>query len=234
MAKAFTSWTVLPHDPIEKVGDNLWRVSGRMPDGKTQRQMVLARMRDGRVVVHNAIALEDAEMRALEAWGEPAVLFVPNGFHRQDAAIWKQRYPKATVVAPAGSRKRVERVVPVDAVTEAAPGDDTVRLVPVAGVPIEGVLEVRTGDDLTLVFCDAILNMRTLGPPIGWMLAPTGRVSVPRVMRWLAVKDRRAFCAQLGELAARPGLRRLMFGHGAPVEQEPAREIRNVIAQLEP
>ena len=27
MAKAFTEWTVLPHDPIDKLAHNLWRLS---------------------------------------------------------------------------------------------------------------------------------------------------------------------------------------------------------------
>ena len=87
--KVFTEWTVLEHRPIEKVANNLWRVSGLM--GSVQRQMTLARMRDGRVVVNNAIALDAASMAELEAWGEPSVLVVPNGFHRQDAALWTQR-----------------------------------------------------------------------------------------------------------------------------------------------
>ena len=56
MPKVFTEWTVLPHRPIEKLSDNLWRVSGKM--GNVRRQMVLAKLRDGRVVVDNAIALD--------------------------------------------------------------------------------------------------------------------------------------------------------------------------------
>jgi hypothetical protein len=53
--------------------------------------MVLARMRDGRVVVDNAIALDDASMRELEAWGEPSVLIIPNRYHRQDARIYARQ-----------------------------------------------------------------------------------------------------------------------------------------------
>src|SRR5690349_16687696 len=123
MAKCFTEWTVLPHEPIEKIADNLWRVVGFMNDGKVQRQMVLGRMADGRIIVHNGIALEEPQMKEIEAWGKPSVLFVPNAFHRQDAFIWKQRYPEITVVAPAAARKGVSKIVKVDAITEEAPGD---------------------------------------------------------------------------------------------------------------
>lgn len=233
MAKCFTSWTVLPHEPIEKLAENLWRVTGTLNDGKLQRQMVLGRMADGRVVVHNAIALDDASMQALEAWGRPSVLFVPNGFHRQDAAIWKQRYPALQVVAPAGARKRVDKIVKVDAITEDAPHDATVRLHLLAGCPGESLLEVRSGDDVSLVFTDAILNMPRRGGLPGFFLSPTGQVSAPRVARWMLIKDKAAFTVQLDQLAAMSGLRRVMFAHGAPaVGAEAAAGLRAVSAQL--
>jgi hypothetical protein len=232
MPKTFTTWTVMPHDPIEKLADNLWRVSGALNGGKVQRQMVLARMNDGRVIVHNAIALAEPEMRELEAWGKPSVLFVPNAYHRQDAAIWKQRYPQMMVAAPVGARKRVAQVVPVDATVEETPGDDKVRLLPVQGVPGEGVLQVRSDGDVSLTFCDAVLNVPRRRGLVGFALAPTGQVSVPRVMRWIGVKNRGAFAEQLEGLARTPGLRRLMFGHGAPITADAPGALRKVVAQL--
>jgi hypothetical protein len=232
MPKTFTTWTVLPHQPIERISDNLWRVSGTLKDGKIQRQMVLARMTDGRVIVHNAIAMGDAEMRALEAWGTPAVLFVPNGFHRQDAAVWKERYPKMVVVTPRGARKRVAQVVPVDAGIEEAPGDDSARILPLQGVPSEGILQVRSGGEVSLVFCDAVLNVPRRHGVMGFVLAPTGEVSAPRLMRWIGVKNRGAFAAQLDELAGTAGVRRLMFGHGAPITDDAPAALRKVASQL--
>lgn len=228
----FTTWTVLPHKPIEKLGDNLWRVSGSMPgDSKIQRQMALAKLSDGRVIVHNAIALDEPEMAELEAWGTPSVIFVPNGFHRQDALIWKQRYPKALVVTPPGSKKRVAKIVAVDAVTETAPGDASVRLVPIDGMPAESVLEVRSGADTTLVFCDAVLNMPKLGFPMNVFLGPTGQVSAPRAMRWMLLKDKKAFASQLDKLAD-AGVTRLLFGHGRPITDDAPGALRKVAAQL--
>lgn len=232
MPSWFTEWKVLPHDPIEKLADNLWRVAGTMRDGKLQRQMVLARMKDGGVVVHNAIALDEPEMKELEAWGKPSVLVVPNSFHRQDAFIWKQRYPDLKVVAPRGGRKRIGKAVPVDFTLEDAPGDDTVRLRPVAGAPGEGVLEVRSGADLTAVFCDVILNMEPKKGIPGFFLGPTGRVSVPRFARMIVIKDKPAFRKQIGDLAATAGLRRVMFGHGTPVEDDAPGALRSVVTQL--
>jgi hypothetical protein len=229
----FTTWTVLPHKPIEKLADNLWRVSGSMPgDSKIQRQMALAKLSDGRVIVHNAIAMGQAEMAELEAWGTPSVIFVPNGFHRQDALIWKQRYPKAQVVTPAGSKKRVAKVVAVDAVSETAPSDASVKLVPLDGMPAESVLQVKSGGETTLVFCDAVLNMPKLGFPMGVFLGPTGTISAPRAMRWMMMKDKKAFASQLEKLAETPGLKRLLFGHGKPITEDAPGALRKVVAQL--
>jgi hypothetical protein len=87
MAKAFETWTVLKHGPLEKLSDNLWRVEGTMPDPNIHRVMTIARMKDGRLFIHNAIALEEACMAEIESFGTPAVIVVPNGFHRQDAKI---------------------------------------------------------------------------------------------------------------------------------------------------
>lgn len=231
MPAAFSTWTVLPHKPIEKLSPNLWRVSGTL--GKNvQRQMVLARMADGRVIVHNAIALDDPEMAELEAWGEPSVIFVPNGFHRMDAAIWKQRYPKAKVYAPAGARKRVAKVVEVDGTTADAPGDASAKLMPLDGCPMEGVMEVTSDNGVTLTFCDTVLNMPKLGFPMGTIMGPTGTISAPLVMRLIAIKDKKAFASQLERLAATPNLTRLTFGHGHPITDDPAGALRKVVKQL--
>jgi hypothetical protein len=230
MPNVFTEWTVLPHRPIEKLADNLWRVSGKMDN--VQRQMVLAKLRDGRVVVDNAIALDAPEMAELEAWGEPSVLIVPNGYHRQDARIWKQRYPKATVVAPPKGRKRIEKVVAVDVTTTEAPGDDTVRVIPMDGCASDTLLEVRSGDTVTLVFCDAILNIPKRGGLVGFFLAPTGQVSTPRFQRWFGMQDKAAFAAHLERLAETPNLKRLLFGHGEPVTDNAPEALRAVTRQL--
>lgn len=233
MAKAFDTWTVLPHKPIEKLADNLWRVSGTMPSGRTQRQMVLARLRDGRVLVHNAIAMGASEMAELEAWGTPAILFVPNGFHRQDAAIWKQRYPKMTVVAPAGSRKRVEKVVPVELTSDQAALDDSVSLRPIEGLPAESVLEVRSGDgQVSLVVCDALFNLKRGGVVENVLLGPTGKVAVARVARLFLVKDKRAYASTLERWAETPGLCRVLVGHGRPIVDDPAGKLRSAAAQI--
>ena len=233
MAVAFDAWTVLPHEPIEKIGENLWTVEGKMPDGKTQRRMVVARLADGRLVVHNAIALDDAEMKELDAFGKVAAIVVPNAFHRQDSRIFKKRYPDAKVYCPRGSTKKVLAAVPVDGDYTQVPSDATVRAFHLEGVKDrEGVLEIESADGRTLVFNDAVLNMTKLRGLFGFLLSPTGRPSVPRVMRYFIVSDRRALADHLLRLAQSTNLKRIMVAHGRTIVENPGGVLSSVAREL--
>jgi hypothetical protein len=233
MPSAFSTWTVLPHKPIEKLEDNLWRVEGTMPNGKVQRAMIVVRMNDGRLVIHNAIALEDAEMAELEAWGKPSILVVPNGFHRQDAKIWKDRYPDLKVVCPSGARKRVEQVVKVDGALEEERGDDSLTFASIEGSKnTEPVLTVRSGDKSSIVLCDLVMNIPKRSGLIGFFLAPTGRPGIPRVARWITMKDKTAAVSHLDRLASTPGLTRILVGHGQTISDAPAETLKSVLKEV--
>src|SRR5207237_4272316 len=99
------------------------------------------------VLIHNAIALEDNLMAEITAWGTPAAILVPNGFHRQDAKIMKDRFPNAKVYCPAGAKKAVSKVLPVDGSFAEVPQDGTVRVRHLEGVKArEGLVEVTSSD----------------------------------------------------------------------------------------
>ena len=61
---------------------------------------------------------------------------------------------------------------------------------------------------------------------IGFMLSPTGQASVPRIMRWLAVKDKSAVRAHFDRLAATPELKRIIVSHGGVVTSGAAETLR--------
>ena len=50
--------------------------------------------------------ISDEAMREIEAWGTPAFLMVPTGFHTLDLLPFKQRYPLLHVVCGEGFRGR--------------------------------------------------------------------------------------------------------------------------------
>jgi hypothetical protein len=236
MPKALDKWTVYPHGPIEKVAENLWHVDARVPGAPITRTMVVVRLTDGRVIIHNAIALGDAEMKEIEAWGTPSFLIVPNGSHRLDSRIYKDRYPGLRVVGPPGAKTKIEEVV---AGVETAPNfeDDTVRFEPLGGTgEREGVLSVKSSAGTTVVFTDALMNMQKLPGFGGFMMGlfgftgPKPKVSAPS--RMLLMKDKPALKSSLEKLAATPGLVRIEVAHGAPITTGPAEALRDAAAAL--
>jgi hypothetical protein len=210
-------WKVLQHDPIEKLAENLWRVEGALPNISLRRVMTVIRLGDGRLVVHSPISMDEASMKELEAWGTVAFIVVPNGYHRLDAPAWKARYPNARVLAPKGSKKKVEEKIAVDGdVTELA--DGSVRVVPLSGIKdLEVALVVDSKDGASIIVNDAVFNMDMPKKMFDRMIvsvmgsAPGPRVS--RLFKLLGVKDKAAFRHDLEKLAATPRLQRLIVAH---------------------
>jgi len=232
MAKCFTTWTVLPHEPLEKHAENLWSASGKMPGGN-QRRMTVARRTDGDLVIHNPIALDEAEMKELEAFGKPAFLIVPNGFHRQDSIIYKQRYPQASVLCPESARKKVSQLVDVAGTLDELPKDANVELSHLRGMKKrEGVLQVRSRDGNALVFNDALLNLEPTSGPVGFFMAPTGTLGVPRFTRWFLAQSSAELKAHLQELAGMSDLKHVVPGHGKVVDSDAAAALQTAAARL--
>ena len=237
MAKANTTWTVIPHRPIEKLARSVWRVEGDLPGMPLKRVMTIAKRADGRLVIHNAIALDDAAMKEIEAWGEVGFLVVPNGYHRLDAKVFKDRYPNATVLCPRGSRKRVLEVVAVDGAYEDFPKDPLVSLETLEGVAnAEGAMIVRDEDGTTLVLNDAVFNMPHRSGFTGFVFKhvtqSSGGPKLSRIARWFLVKDAKALRASLERLADLPALKRVIVSHHETIVHDPARTLREVAATL--
>jgi len=237
MAKANQTWTVLAHGPIEKINDRVWRVQGDLPGMPLKRVMTIAKRADGSVVIHNAMALGDAAMQVIDAFGPILFLIVPNGYHRLDAKVFLDRYPAAKVYCPRGARAKVEQVVPVTGAYEDFPTDDHVSLTTLDGTAnAEGAMIVKDGADTTLVLNDSVFNMPHLRGVHGFVLkhltASSGGPRVSRVTRLLIMKDKTAFRAQIERLAALEGLARVIVSHHETIAHEPARVLREVAAAL--
>ena len=74
MTRPFQEWKVLPHGKLSQIDDNILTVVGEisMPLMDLPRRMTVVRLNDSRLVIFSAIALEEDEMAALEAYGRPA------------------------------------------------------------------------------------------------------------------------------------------------------------------
>jgi len=220
-------WTVLPHEPFEKLEDNLWTVAGRLPHGSMNRRMSVVQLAGGRLVLHNAVPLAEPAMRELEAFGAPTVLVVPNGFHRLDVHAWKERYPSLCVICPPESRLRVSKVVAVDGGWELLPRDPALEAIPIKAVRSgEAALVVRSagGTRASLLFGDTFMNIPHRRGLSGLVLRAFGSSGGPKVTamaQFFTVRDQGATAGALLELALTPGLVRLVPSHGDIVDRDP-------------
>ena len=238
MPGTFKEWTVLPHGKLTRIDDDLLTVVGNlpMPMGEFPRRMTVVRLQDKRLVIFSAIALDEPEMRALEDWGRPSFLIVPNERHRKDARIWKDRYPALSVLAPEGARARAAEVVPVDA-TSGEFGDPDVSFVTVAGTNQgDAALVVRKGAGATLIVNELIWNVEDRPGVGGWLFRLAGFTGAePKIPTFVAMKsiaDKAALKTQLEEWAAIEGLRRIVVSHGEIITTDPARVLRSLAAVL--
>ena len=161
-------------------------------------------------------------MAAIDALGPVRWIVVPSGHHRLDAPRFKARYPAAQVVAMPAAHARVAQRVAVDGDFGLLPAGSAVTFAPLAGVPVEAVFIHRADDATeTLIFNDGFMNLPDRLPGLkGWVVKLIGSTGGPKVTwtaRTFIVKDKRAYAAQLRELAARPALRRIIPGHGAVI-----------------
>jgi hypothetical protein len=238
MPDVHESWTVLPHGSLTEIDDGILTVTGQihMPLVDLERRMTVVRLMDGSSIIYSAIALDEAGMKQLEAFGTPRFLVVPGDAHRLDARIYKQRYPDLMVVTPPGALKRVEQVVAVDA-TDIDFGDPEVAWEVVSGAGgHEGALLVHRASGITLILSDLIGNLHRKAGFEGWMLHVMGFGDagpvIPLAEKLLMVKSKDQLRRQFLDWAAMPGLKRIVMSHGAPIEGAPAAALRDLAARL--
>lgn len=234
MTRPLREWKVLPHGQLTEVDDGILTVTGdvAMPLMALQRRMTVIRLTSERLLVFSAIALDEDEMSALEDYGRPAFLVVPNDHHRLDARIWKDRYPAMQVVTPEGARAKVEEAVPVDT-TAPHLDDPDVTFVTVPGTRgHEAALVVRRAGGTTLVLNDLVGNLQHTSGFGGWLLRRMGFAGdephIPAPVKLMLVEDKGSLRRQLDEWAALPGLRRILVSHGDPIEDDPARVLHDL------
>jgi hypothetical protein len=217
MAKPRRSWQALPHEPLQKLAENLRWVRAPVPGLTLRRTMTVARLTDGQLVIFNAVALDEPSMRELEAWGTPAFLIVPGAGHRLDAAAYKARYPALKIYAPAGAQRAVEQVVSLDGLLQDFPNQGSVELRAVAGIKDkEGVMLVRSSDGVTIVVSDILFNMAVPPGLFGALVKLIGSAPGPRVSRIVKAfycDDKAAFRESLRKLSELPDLARLIVAH---------------------
>jgi hypothetical protein len=229
---------ILPHGDLEElVPGAVWMVSGHLPF-PLKRNMTVVKLGDGTLLLHSVVAMNDDGMARLDALGKPSVVIVPHGGHRMDARFYKARYPEARVVCPIAARVQVEQVVKVDATCEEALPPLGIRLHALAGFK-NGELgyELDIPGGRALILCDAAANADH-PPGLGGVLMATlaggirGRLGVPRIVRFMLIKDKAVARQDLAKLADIPDLKILTVGHGRPLRDGCAEALREAASSF--
>jgi hypothetical protein len=228
---------VLPHSDFTTLADNIWQVTGSLKHGHMPRNMVVHKMPStGGLWIHSCIALNEQRMAALESFGEPEVLVVPNGMHRLDAKVYKDRYPNLKVVCPKAAVQKVEQKLKVDGTSEDVLPPLGVKVLNPDGVkPFELVYELPTNNGAALVFTDLLFNLDHLPGFDGLLMrliGSTGFFGMTKIGRMLLLRDAAKFSSWLSALASRKDLSLLMVAHGKEISVDVANHLRNAASRL--
>src|SRR5207245_11623328 len=118
--------------------------------------------------------LRNRNMRGAAEGGRSWRFEEAGGVRVERSRACKERYPRVQVVAPQGSRAKIEKRVPVDT-TAPDFGDPSVQFVTVPGThDREAALVVRTPNGTTLVLNDLGGNIRGASGISGWLLRLAG------------------------------------------------------------
>lgn len=238
MTAPHTEWTILPHGRLTALEPSILTVTGtvKMPVGTFERRMTVIAISGGRTAIYSPIALDEPQMRRLEALGRPAFLIIPGSHHRIDAGIWKTRYTAAQVIAAEGARKAIEKVVEVDS---SAPdfADPSLAFLTVPGThEDEAALTVVTSSGMTLVLNDILANVQNakgLNGVVAHLFGFAGeKPRIPLPEKLAILDDKLALAAQLRAWASDSRLKRIIVSHGEIIEDDPAGVLRDVARTL--
>ena len=207
------SHRILPYGPLVPLADDLWQVTGSLAI-PVPRNMTVVRNAQRELVLYSVVAMNEADMAALEALGTPRFMVVPHRRHQMDAPFYAARYPNLSVLAPDASRVRGVQVTG---------GLDELRAFGIQAFVLPGndhedvVMEVPFGDGRALCVCESLTNVQLSG--VAALLArlvgpPGGGFGVARAVRFREIPGRAELRAWLSSQAKRSDLRALLFGHG--------------------
>jgi hypothetical protein len=218
MAKATRPWIVTPHDPIEKLEDNLWAVQSNVPGLPVKRRMAIVKRTDGTLMfVGGAVPLDDAALAEVRAWGRPSMLVLPHHQHMIDARAFAEKLG-VKIYGPKVCAAKIRARADMAGTLEDIPPDPNVLIEPVVGSKLgEPAVIVKSsgGARVTIFFSDVIQNVPKAS--IGWffkMLGFGGGPKVVPVFKMMFLNDKKGLRSQLERWGELQGLVRLLPFHG--------------------
>jgi hypothetical protein len=233
MAKPPRPWIVTRHDPLEKLEENLWTVSGDVPGLFVKRRMCIVKLANGDLIFFNAVPLEDSVLEEVKGWGRPKALIVPHNGHLIDAHSFSEKL-ELEVYGPDECADKITPRVKLAGGLDKAPKDASLSIETLPGVKLgEPVLTVKSGARTTLLFGDAIQNTPKETVPFMFkMMGFGGGPKVVPVFKMMFVNGKAPLRSRFEALATTPGLSRLVPSHGSIVASDAGTALRAAASSI--
>jgi len=217
--------------PAREVVPGVFSFERVFPNGWCANMHVL-KLADGGLFIHSPIWVDDSTFDAVEALGEPKVLFAPNHYHHLSLPKYVARYPNALAVTSSAAMPRLLQkghATLKNRVTAPLPAG--AKWIDCEGLK-NGEVWLSLPGDVWLV-SDAFMNVRRpVTSFVGfilklWWVVPGLQLS--RTWLWVGIGKRAVYRAWFLKLLEREKPKRLLVGHGDPVEQP---DLPDALAEL--
>jgi hypothetical protein len=225
--------------PPRELAPGLWQLERRlrMPPAMTLPiNTTIVRLASGGLAVISPPVPDAASVASLAALGRVEALVAPNSFHYVFAAAHLSHFPQAELYLAPGLAERVPGLPRATVLGETPPARWAAEIEQTVFGPVGAFAEVAFlhRPSATLVLTDLAFHMRVIDDPwnrIAWRLGGVPpRFGPSRTARLTLLRDPAAARPHLQRIA-RWDFRRILVGHGAPLENDAPGEYRRAFAR---
>lgn len=218
------------------VADNLWELRGEWRN-KLGRRMTVIRLRDGRLVIHNAFRLKGQDLDWLNSLGKTSFIVAPNTFHCSDAGWMNRQFPMAELFVPQSKMQEFSSkgLLPKNVNSE-FPAALAAELpcFPMCGTRMDEAAFLHVPSK-TLILCDLAFNMNDVFSGFEkWIMRWNkvgGRFGPSRLTKLIFAKDTRALLASYQELLSKD-FDRVIVNHGEVLETQGQAKLQASVAEI--
>lgn len=221
---------------LEPIGSSIWvaRVSFKALGIELGNCMTVMQLSDKSLLLHSPNRFDERYCAELDAIGPVKHLVAPNLMHNLFFAQWQQRYPQATVYAPAGIKK-------VKFYVELQPNmieklelqwNADLALELVGGMPRVNEIVFYHKPSKTLIFTDLAFNIRdskSLRTRLAFTLYGCYGKFGPTRLIGLLIKDRERYDASIQRILAMDA-KTIVVSHGELIRDQANELLKNAFS----
>lgn len=223
---------------LTKLDAHLWAASrdNALPGGiHLGVTMIVARLPSGTLWLCSPIPMDDALAAQLQELGPVSDIVAPNLFHNAWAAAAKERFPAATLHAPAGLRRKLAQLA-IDAELRDGSGwQGAIETIALRGAPLVEEHVFLHRDSRTLIVTDMLFHISSprnwQTRLLLWMVGCQNGLAMSRSWRLIFIRDRAAMAGSIRRVLSWD-FDRLTVAHGEIIERGAHQRVAAATASL--